>query len=296
MNLIKILKQIKHTETIGNIDITINSISSLSDFVENSNTLTWSNDKNIGKISEFSSGVFICSQLIKQQEYKSNCTYILCENPRSTFREVLGIFSLTEVRSFIDTKNQHIESTVVLGSNVQLGNNVVIEHNCIIGDNVKIGHNSVLMRNTIIKNNVTIGSNNTIGGVGFGYEKNEEGLYEVLPHIGNVILEEGVEIGNNTCIDRAVVGSTILKRNVKVDNLVHVAHGVIVGENSLLIANSMIGGSVKIGENCWIAPSSSIKNQLEIKNNVLIGMGAVVLKNVEENAVIIGNPGKQLQK
>lgn len=296
MKLTEILKQIKHTETIGNIDLSIDSISSLSDFVENGNTLTWANDKNLEKLIGFSSGIFICGNLIKQQPFNANCTFIISDNPRSTFRELLVLFSVEETRSFINSKNQHIESTVILGSNIQLGNNVVIEHNCYIGNNVKIGHNTVLMRNTIIKDNVIIGSNNTIGGVGFGYEKNEEGLYEVLPHIGNVILEEGVEIGNNTCIDRAVVGSTILKKNVKVDNLVHVAHGVKVGENSLLIANSMIGGSVKIGENCWIAPSSSIKNQVVIKDNVLIGMAAVVLKNVESNEVIIGNPGKPLTK
>lgn len=296
MNLVEIAKKISYLEIIGNKEINVNNISSIADFKNECNTLTWVNDLNIEKLTNFQNGIFICSKQIDNYIKNKNCTYIISSNPRKTFREVLLLFSKEMFQNNKQSTNYIIEENVQLGKNVKIGNNVVIEQNCKIGNDVVIGHNTVILRNTVIENNVVIGSNNTIGGVGFGYELNENNTYELLPHIGNVILEEGVEIGNNTCIDRGVVGSTILKRNVKVDNLVHIAHGVIVGENSLLIANSMIGGSVNIGENCWIAPSSSIKNKISIKNNVLIGMGAVVLKNVEENTVIIGNPGKELRK
>lgn len=107
-------------------------------------------------------------------------------------------------------------------------------------------HNTVILKDTIIEDNVVIGANNTIGGVGFGYEKDREGNFELIPHIGNVHIKRNVEIGNNTCIDRAVLGSTILEENVKVDNLVHIAHGVFVGRNSVVIANAMVAGSVNI--------------------------------------------------
>jgi UDP-3-O-[3-hydroxymyristoyl] glucosamine N-acyltransferase len=143
---------------------------------------------------------------------------------------------------------------------------------------------------------VKVGCNCTIGGTGFGYEKDENGEFQLIPHLGNVVLEDYVEIGNNTCIDRAVLGSTILEENVKVDNLVHIAHGVKVMRNSVVIANAMVAGSVVIGENSWISPSVSILNQKKVGNNALVGLGAVVIKDVEDNDIIVGNPGKSIKK
>lgn len=131
--------------------------------------------------------------------------------------------------------------------------------------------------------------------MGFGYEKNEQGDYEVLPHIGNVIIKDNVEIGNNNCIDRAVLGSTILHKNVKVDNLVHIAHGVVIDENSLIIAHAMIGGSTEIGKNVWVSPGALIINKLKVEDNSLIGMGAVVVRKVDKNTVVAGNPAKYLK-
>jgi UDP-3-O-[3-hydroxymyristoyl] glucosamine N-acyltransferase len=159
----------------------------------------------------------------------------------------------------------------------------------------KIGHNNTIHKKTIIGNDVKIGSNNTIGGVGFGYEKNEFGKNEVLPHIGNVVIKNKVEVGNNTCIDKAVLGSTIICENVKIDNLVHIAHGVIIKDNSLIIANSMIGGSSIIGENVWVSPSVSIINKISVGDNSLVGMGAVVLKSLDQNTVSVGNPSKVIK-
>jgi UDP-3-O-[3-hydroxymyristoyl] glucosamine N-acyltransferase len=108
-------------------------------------------------------------------------------------------------------------------------------------------------------------------------------------------MEEYVEIGNNTCVDRAVMGSTFLRKNVKVDNLVHIAHGCDIGENSLVIANAMVAGSVQMGKNCWIAPSSSILNKVKIAHDATIGMGAVILKDVQKGEVVVGNPGKVIK-
>ena len=113
--------------------------------------------------------------------------------------------------------------------------------------------------------------------------------------MGRVIIEDDVEIGSNTCIDRGGLGDTVLCRGVKVDNLVHIAHNAHVGINSMLIANSMIGGSANIGGNVWVAPSVSILNQLNINNYAVIGMGTVVLKDVAEGEIIVGNPGKPLK-
>lgn len=144
--------------------------------------------------------------------------------------------------------------------------------------------------------NVKIGENCSLGGDGFGYEKDENGNWIKFPHFGHIILEDNVEISNNVCIDRGVLGNTIIKKGTKIDNLVHIAHNVVVGAKTLIIAKSMIGGSVTIGENCWIGPSSSIINGIKIGNNVLIGIGSNILKNVPDNMVVAGNPAKVIRK
>ena len=144
--------------------------------------------------------------------------------------------------------------------------------------------------------NVKIGENCSLGGDGFGYEKDENDNWIKFPHFGNIILEDNVEISNNVCIDRGVLGNTIIKKGTKIDNLVHIAHNVIVGAKTLIIAKSMIGGSVTIGDNCWIGPSSSIINGVKIGNNVLVGIGSNILKNVPDNMVVAGNPAKVIRK
>ena len=103
-----------------------------------------------------------------------------------------------------------------------------------------------------------------------------------------------MEIGSNTCIDRGAIGNTEIGSGTKIDNLVHIAHNVVIGVNCLLIANSMIGGSAVVGKNVWIAPSAALKNQVEIGENSLIGMGAVVIRDVAPGLTIAGNPAKTL--
>jgi UDP-3-O-[3-hydroxymyristoyl] glucosamine N-acyltransferase len=144
--------------------------------------------------------------------------------------------------------------------------------------------------------NVQIGKNCSLGNDGFQYMKGPEGDLIKFPHFGNIIIEDDVEIANNVCVDRGALSNTIIRRGVKIDNLVHIAHNVEIGENTMIIALAMVAGSVKIGKNCWISPSSCIREQLTIGDNVLIGMGSVVIKDVDSNSVMIGNPAKLLRK
>tara|TARA_B110000459_G_scaffold201839_1_gene253446 strand:+ start:2209 stop:3111 length:903 start_codon:yes stop_codon:yes gene_type:complete len=280
---------------IGRTDIEINNICAL-DEIKNSNrnSLFWLNDKNCHRLSEIKTGVIICKET---KEPNNDCTYIIVKEPRRAFALV--------ITNFFSQKNQQkstIEKSVIIDNGVQLGENVSIGHNSIImrgsiiGDNTIIGSNNVIHENTIIGKNVKIGSNNTIGAVGFGYQQNEDGLYERIGHIGNVIIKDGVEISNNTCIDQAVLGSTVIGFNSKIDNLVHIAHGVKIGENSLIIANAMIAGSTIIGDNVWVAPSASVLNKLEIGDHSIIGMGSVVTKNIESKSVAVGNPAIIIRK
>jgi UDP-3-O-[3-hydroxymyristoyl] glucosamine N-acyltransferase len=222
-------------------------------------------------------------------------TYLLSNNPRIAFKNFLDKLYPNEVIVQVEA-SAFVDSTSTVGKNCYLGHNVVIEKNCSIGENVVIGHNSVVKQGTIMENNITIGSNCTIGGVGFGYQKEESGEYKLIRHIGIVRICSNVDIGNNTCIDRAVLGETLIESNVKIDNLVHIAHNAKIRNNSLIIANAMVAGSCDIGPNVWVAPSSSILNGIKIERDAMIGMGAVVLKSVAQNAIMIGNPAKELQK
>lgn len=296
VNLKEIIQKVLPLEFIGDSTISINDIVPLDVSNVRNDVIVWCNDKNIDKLQECIAGTIVCSMAVKEKNYiHDGCNYIIVENPRQVFSQILTDFFMPKEEEHSISIKASIHPSAKIGKNVFIGDHTVIGKDCIIGDNTYVGYNNSIYNKTIIGNNVKIGSNNTIGGVGFGYEKNEQGKYEVLPHIGNVILHDAVEIGNNTCIDRAVLGSTVLHKHVKVDNLVHIAHGVVIEENSLIIAHSMIAGSTKIGKNVWVAPGALVINKIEVEDNSLIGMGAVVVKKVDKNTIVAGNPAKFLK-
>lgn len=135
-----------------------------------------------------------------------------------------------------------------------------------------------------------------IGKDGFGYEWDGE-KHVKFPHLGDVIIGKDVEIGANTCIDRAALEGefTVIGDGTKIDNLVHIAHNVKIGEGCLIVAGSVIGGSCVIGDRCYIGIGAMIKNKVKIGNDVTIGMGAVVLKDVPDGWTVVGNPAKRLE-
>ena len=298
MKLKELLNLIKPNHVTINCDVHDVELMAITDPLFNLNSFGWCSDKNFNLLHSISSGSIILSE--KGNDYcKSNglnsFNLIIVDKPRSSFNQILNKFYvIADTFPFISPSANISKSVKFNDEKVNIGHNTVIEDNVELGDKVVIGANTVVKSGTIIKKNVIIGSNCTIGGVGFGYEKNEEGNYEFIPHIGNVIIDDNVEIGNNVCVDRAVLGSTRISSNVKIDNLVHVAHGVSIGRNSLIIANAMIAGSTHIGENVWVAPSSSVKQKLIIADNSIIGMGGVVIKNVGENDVVAGVPAKKI--
>ena len=256
--------------------------------------IMWLSDKNQKNFNPAMKGTVIVSrQFNSEQPLNSGLSLLVVEAPRKAFQALVNLMYPDEVEAGV-AKSAIVDASVKMGHNVYIGEHVVIEANVSIGNNVVILHNTVIKRETQIGDDCKIGSNCTIGGVGFGYEKDENGDFVVIKHIGNVVLHRAVEIGNNTCIDRAVLGSTVLHENVKVDNLVHIAHGVQVGRNSLVIANAMIAGSTVIGENVWIAPSAAVINKKSVGDNAVVGMGAVVVRNVKEGSVVAGNPAQKI--
>jgi len=146
----------------------------------------------------------------------------------------------------------------------------------------------------VIGKNCHIKPKATIGGEGFGYQKNEKNIYKRVTHIGGVKIGNNVDIGSWTTIDRGVLTDTYIGSNVKIDNLVHIAHNCVIGEGTQLAAGAVLGGGVVIGKNCFIGLNASIKQRIEIGDDVIIGMGAVVVKNVPSRTTVVGNPAKPL--
>jgi UDP-3-O-[3-hydroxymyristoyl] glucosamine N-acyltransferase len=251
----------------------------------------WVSPKFNSMLESFKVGTIICSDL-PLNYLETKCNYLVFDNPRKAFQLLLHNFFKEPVINSI-AKSASIHPTVKLSQDIFIGENVVIEKNCVIGNNVFIGHNTIIHSNTIIGNDVNIGANNTIGGTGFGYEKDENGKLQPIHHIGGVVIHNKVDIGNNTCIDKAVLENTIIGEGSKIDNLVHISHNVNIGKNCVIIAHAMIGGSTEIGDNAWIAPNVALRDGLKIGDQALVGLGSVVIKSVPENEIWLGNPAKK---
>lgn len=183
-----------------------------------------------------------------------------------------------------------------LGNNVKIGNSVKIFPNVYIGDNVRIGDNVIVFAGakiyseTIIGNNCVIHSGVILGADGFGFAPNANGEYSKIPQTGNVILEDNVDIGAGTTIDRATLGSTILRKGVKLDNQIQIAHNVEIGENTVIAAQTGIAGSTKIGRNCMIGGQVGIVGHIVIGNRVKIQAQSGIGRNIKDDEVLQGSP------
>lgn len=242
---------------------------------------------------------------------RNNITYIECPDPNKAFAKILiHYFTPDFLLEGIDS-TAFVHPSAKIGRNVAIGKNVVICADCKIGDNTKIFHNSVLLQNVSIGsdsvifqnvsireqckigNKVIIHAGAVIGSDGFGYITDEKGVYNKIPQIGNVILEDDVEIGANVTIDRAALGSTILKRGVKIDNLVQIAHNVVVGEDTVMSAQTGISGSAKIGKHCIFAGQVGVVGHIEIGDNVIVIAQSGVSKSITKPGMYFGSPTKE---
>lgn len=183
----------------------------------------------------------------------------------------------------------YVSDNTVVGDHVSIHPQVYIGDGCVIGDNtilypgVKIYPGSKIGKNCIIHSGAVIGSD------GFGFAP-EDGVYKKIPQMGIVIIEDDVEIGANTTIDRAVMDSTIIRQGVKLDNLIQVAHNVEIGSNTVMAAQVGISGSTKIGENCMIGGQVGLGGHISIGNNVNVGAQSGIISNIKDDAQIIGSP------
>lgn len=214
---------------------------------------------------------------------------ILLEQYNSIKLDKKGI----EEQSFIHPsaqvgKNVYIGAFAYIGQDVTVGDNAKIYPHVYLGDNVKIGNSTTLFSGVkvyldcLIGNNVTIHANTVIGSDGFGFAPQKDGSFQKVSQIGNVVIEDNVEIGSNTCIDRATMGSTIIRKGVKLDNLIQIAHNVEIGDNAVVAAQTGISGSAKIGENCIIGGQVGIVGHISIAKRSNIGAKSGVNNSIKE--------------
>ena len=190
----------------------------------------------------------------------------------------------------------YIGAFAYIGANVVLKKNVKIYPNVFIGDNVTIGDNCTIFpggkiySESIIGNNCTIHSGAIVGSDGFGFAPNKDGSFSKIPQTGNVILEDNINVGAGTTIDRATLGSTIIRKGVKLDNQIQIAHNVEIGENTVIAAQTGIAGSAKIGKNCMIGGQVGIVGHITIGDNVRIQAQSGIGRNVKDNEILQGSP------
>lgn len=242
-------------------------------------------------------------------EENTSATLILVDNARAAMGQLLKM-----VEEVMRPRKKGIEQPVYVAENVQLpadiylgafayvgknvtlGKNVQIYPQCYLGDNVKIGDNTILYAGVkvyadcVIGNDCILHSGVVIGADGFGFEPDQNGVNQKIPQLGNVIIEDDVEIGANTTIDRAIMGSTIVHTNVKLDNLVQVAHNVEVGKSTFMCAQVGVAGSTKIGEHCILAGQVGVSGHIEIADNCIFGAKSGISNHVRKAGQYQGSP------
>jgi UDP-3-O-[3-hydroxymyristoyl] glucosamine N-acyltransferase len=236
------------------------------------------------------------------------------ENPYQSFLKVLvafhpvipvaekGINRLSDIsETVVIGKDPAISSFVSVGAGTVIGDNAQIQSNVTIGQNVKIGNNVIIYANVSIRENCIIGNNviiqnsAVIGSDGFGFAPNQS-AYDKIPQVGNVIIEDDVEIGAGTCIDRGTLGSTIIRKGTKLDNLLQIAHNVEIGENTVIAAQTGISGSTKIGQHCMIGGQVGFVGHIKVGDRCMIGAQAGIAGNLKDGSIVTGTPSREIAK
>ena len=240
---------------------------------------------------------------------ETNATLIRVENARAAMGQLLSLVAKAmnpakkgvEQPSFVSEgvvipDDAYIGAFAYVGKNVQLGKGVQIYPHTYIGDNVKIGDNTILYSGVKVYYNCVIGKDCilhagvVVGSDGFGFEPDAKGVNQKLPQIGNVIIEDDVEIGANTTVDRAMMGSTIIRRNAKLDNLVQVAHNVEIGESTFMCAQVGVAGSTKVGGHCILAGQVGVAGHITIADNCVFGAQSGIANHVKKPGMYQGSP------
>lgn len=245
------------------------------------------------RIAASKAAVLICGP-VDIDAISNGPTVIITKDPRKAFVSVVGaLFAPTQRRGI--HPSAIVDPEAVIDSTAYVGPHAVVGR-CTIGPATEIHANVTLYDGTRVGANVTIHAGTVVGADGFGYERLPDGRVEKFLHLGGVIIENDVEIGSNTSIDRGTLGDTHIRRGVKIDNQVHIAHNCDIGEDALVIAQAMIGGSVKIGQRTWIAPATVVMNGITIGSDSFCGLGSIVTKPVPDGVTVMGSPARPIDE
>ncbi len=293
-------------EVEGNPEVEVSKLSKIEEGIPESLSFL-SNPKYTQYIYTTKASAVIVDKNFKA-ENRINTTLIRVDDAYKSFSKLLEYYNQVKMNKtgieqpvFISEsanygKNIYIGAFAYISDSVKIGDNVKIYPNVYIGDNVIIANNVTLFSgakiysDTQIGNNCVIHSSAILGADGFGFSPNEKGEFIKVPQTGNVIIEDNVDIGAATSIDRATLGSTIIRKGVKLDNQIQIAHNVEIGENTVIAAQTGIAGSTKIGENCMIGGQVGIAGHLSIGNNVRIQAQSGIGRNVKDNETLQGSP------
>ena len=256
------------------------------------------------------SAVIVKTGFIKK---RTDITYIETAEPNKAFFKLINRYFTPDFPLNGIDSTAYIHPSVKMGKNIAVGKNVVISAGCSMGDNVKIFHNTVILedveigsdcllfQNISIREKCKIGNrciihaNTVIGSDGFGYEQDEKGVFHKIPQIGNVVIEDDVEVGSNVSIDRASIGSTLIKRGTKIDNLSQIAHNVTIGENTIISSQVGISGSTRVGNNCFVLGQVGLTGHIEIGDKVILIAQSGVSKSILKEGTYFGSPAKEVK-
>lgn len=235
-------------------------------------------ERDLEAISHTNAGIVICQEQLRKKitKLKKKPTLILSSSAKYDFAKVLQHFFIED--------NRGISSNTSIGKHVKLGEEVDVHAGVVIYDGTTLG------------NRVTVRANAVLGTEGLDYGRNEAGALARVPHMSSLIIQDDVDIGSNTTIQKGILRPTIIKKGSKIGPNCNIGHEVSLGKNCMITGMTLIAGATKIGDNTFVAPHSTIKNSITIGKNVFVGIGSLVINDVPDNITVVGRPAVEIKK
>jgi UDP-3-O-[3-hydroxymyristoyl] glucosamine N-acyltransferase len=245
-------------------------------------------------LAETRARIIICDPTVPRPASTESKCLIVVERPKVALARIAtALFVSDQPRGIHPAAVVHPEA--VIGDNsyigpftyvgkCRIGSDTIIHGHCHLYDGINVGSRVLIHAGTVI------------GADGFGYLRDESGDWTNFPHLGGVLIEDDVHVGACTCIDRGALGNTVIRSGAKIDNLVHIAHNVTIGRRAVVIAHAMIGGSTIVEESAWVSPCAAVRDTVTIGKGALVGLGAVVTKNVPDGETWLGSPARPIKE
>ncbi len=283
-------------EVVGDKGATICGIVRIEDEERKEGGLAFlSNPKYEPHLYTTGAAVVIVNRSLEPRE-DVRATMVRVDDAYGCFAKLLELYEANKPRHRGISPHAYIDPTAKLGDDCTIYPQVFVGMNVRLGDRVTLHPGVKIYDDCVIGNDVTIHAGSVIGADGFGWAPQEDGTYSRIPQIGNVVIEDNVDIGANTCVDRATMGSTVIGRGVKLDNLIQVGHNATIGSNTVIAAQSGIAGSTRIGERCMFAGQVGLAGHITIGNEVKLGSKSGVSNNVPDGETLMGYPAVPIGK